>query len=119
MISDGSLPKKEHILKTKDFTEIYKKGRSFRRDFCILYCRPNGLGHRRIGFSISSRNIKRATRRNRIRRVFREVYRNGRAGLANGIDMVFVVRKDPGKEFGYEDYKRSFDLMTKGLGITG
>jgi len=112
-----NFPKTEHILKTKEFREIYKNSRSFRRDPFVFYCRPNGLSRRRIGFSISSRNIKLATRRNKIRRMFKEIYRKSRLRLAAGIDIVIIARRDPGKEFGYEDYRKAFDLAAKFLGI--
>jgi len=117
MISDESFPKTEHILKTREFREIYNNGRSFRRDQFVFYCRPNGLGRRRIGFSISSRNVKLAVRRNRIRRMFKEIYRKVRPQLIDCIDMVIVARRDPGKKFGCEDYRKIFDLAVKNLGI--
>lgn len=117
MISGESFPKTEHILKTKEFSQIYKSSRSFRRDQFVFYCRPNGLGRRRIGFSISSRNVRLATRRNRVRRMFKEIYRKARPRLADGVDIVIVARRDPGKKFGYEDYRKIFDLAIKNLGI--
>ena len=94
MISDEKFSKKEHLLKSKEFNKAYKKGRSERSDGVILYCLANALEHNRLGFSIGSKNIKKATSRNRIRRLFREVYRKLKSRLKNGFDIVIVVRKD-------------------------
>lgn len=102
MISDGSFPKKEHLLKPKDFRAAYRNGRSVRRGGLVLYCLPNSLGHNRIGFSISSSVVRAATARNRIRRLGREVYRKNKARFTGGCDLVVVVRRSPGKRLSYD-----------------
>jgi len=112
-----TLPADEHILKTKDFREAYRNGRSIRRESFVMYCRPNGLGRRRIGFSISSRSIKLAVRRNRIRRCFKEAYRKARRRLAGDVDIVIVVKRDPGKSYTCDQYEKIFRHLTKGHGI--
>jgi len=117
MISDEKFPAGEHILKTKDFREVYRNGRSVRRESFLMYCRPNGLGRRRIGFSISSRSVKRAVRRNRIRRCFKEAYRKARRRLVGDVDIVIVVKRDPGKNYTYDQYEKAFWHLTKGHGI--
>lgn len=92
MTPDGRFGKREHLLKTKDFREVYKKGRSAKAGAVHLYCLPNGLGRARIGFSIPSRVVKRANARNRIRRLFREAFRHNKSVLAGGIDMIVVLK---------------------------
>lgn len=57
---------------------------------------PNGLGWNRLGLSISARNIKRATRRNRIKRLFREAYRRTKSKTKSGYDIFIIVKKDDG-----------------------
>ncbi len=97
MISDEAFRKKEHILKSKDFRTIYTRGRSFRRSGFVLSVMPNDLPGSRLGFSISSANIKRACIRNRIRRCFREFYRKNKPRFKSAYDMVVIVKKIPGK----------------------
>ncbi len=117
MISGERFPKEEHILKTRDFREIYSNGRSVRREFIVMYCRPNDLARRRIGFSISSRSVKLASRRNRIKRCFREVYRKSKDKLADGIDMVLIVKRDPGAKYSYQDFLKVFEQLARAQGI--
>jgi ribonuclease P protein component len=117
MISRESFQKREHLLRSRDFREVYKGGRSFKKESVVLYCLPNGLGYNRLGFSISSRNIKRACRRNRLRRVFRDIYRRRRAYFKSGFDMVIVVKRDLGTCIVYEDLEKVFLKIMEKLGI--
>lgn len=95
MISDERFRKRDHLLKTKDFDRVYKKGRSCRGDFLVLYHLPNTEGHCRIGFSISSRKVRLATARNRLRRLLREAFRKHKYLLSPGHDLVVVVYRLP------------------------
>lgn len=113
MISDERFRKKEHLLKTKEFSKIYKKALAGKTNGIILYCLANKLEHNRLGFSIGSRNVKRATSRNRIRRLFREVYRKNKRMLGAGFDIVMVVRKDLSKELTYNSAETTFLQLAK------
>ena len=103
MSSDEKFPKKEHLLKTGDFRKVYNKGSSVTSEAFVLKILPNALNLNRIGFSISSRSIKKAFRRNRIRRLFREVFRKNKKELKRSFDMTLIVRRDPPKNFSYKD----------------
>ena len=117
MISDEKFPRKERLLKTKDFKSVYKKGALFKSDSFFLYCMPNMLKNNRIGFSISSRNIKLASSRNRIRRLFREVYRRRKKDLKTGFDMVLVLKKDLGRAISYKEVEGLFLKLAKGANL--
>lgn len=117
MTSDGDFPKEEHILKSKDFRIAYRKGVSSRKGAIILYSSQNSLTHNRIGFSISSSNVKRATRRNRIRRLFRETYRLRKDSLKKGYDIVIVVKRDLDKTLSREKIEDIFLKLAKETGL--
>jgi len=103
MTSDENLGKEERLLKSADFARVYKKGLSFKKNSFILASLRNGLARNRLGFSISSRNIKLAHTRNRIRRLFKEAYRKKKSELKTGFDIVLIVKKEPGKTFAYKE----------------
>ncbi|MDP3790470.1 MAG: ribonuclease P protein component [Candidatus Omnitrophota bacterium] len=103
-----TFPKKERLIKTGEFRKIYKSGSSLSSGPFVLKVLPNTLSLNRIGFSISSRSIKKAFRRNRVRRLFREVFRLTKGKLKNGFDMTLVVRKDPAVKFSYKDAENIF-----------
>ena len=67
----------------------------------------------RIGFSISAKSIKKASRRNRIRRLLREAYRRNKKFLKSGFDMVLVVRRNPAQTFSYKSAEKIFRDLTK------
>ena len=117
MISDETFRKKEHILKSKDFRAVYKRGRSFRRSGFVLAVMPNDLANSRLGFSISSANIKRACIRNRIRRLFREFYRKNKPLFKPAFDMVVIVKRNPGKKFLCAEANGLFTALAKEAGV--
>jgi len=117
MISDETFGKRERLLKSKDFGRVYKKGISFKKDSVILYCLPSGLEHNRLGFSIASKNIRLATRRNKIRRLFKEAYRRRKKDLNKGFDLVIIVKRDPGKTVSRKEIEEMFLALAKGAKI--
>lgn len=117
MTPDGKFRKAEHVLKSKDFRNIYKKGHRARFEAVVLHCLPNELEHSRLGFSISSRNVKRASKRNRIRRVFREIYRKTKKDLKKSVDMVLVVRSDFGGRISYNKLEGIYSKLIKSTGL--
>ena len=117
IISDETFAKAERLIKTKDFRKVYKDGRSYKSGFLVLRLLPNAASINRIGFSISARSIKRAFRRNRIKRLFREAYRRNKRNLKSGLDIVFVVRRDTKENFSYIDAERLLLGLSKEAGI--
>lgn len=113
---DEGFEKKEHLLKTKDFRKVYKEGRLAKEGGLFLYALRNDLGLGRIGFSIGSRNIKRAVRRNRIRRLLREIYRRNKKYIDNGLDIIVVVKRDMVKTITYDSLKTRFLKLAKEAG---
>jgi ribonuclease P protein component len=117
MIPDATFAKQERLIKTKDFRKVYKDGRSYRIGFIILRILPNTAITNRVGFSISAKSIKRAFRRNRIKRLFREAYRRNKKILKKGFDIVFVVKKDFKEGFSYAEAQQVFLGLSKQAGI--
>ena len=117
MISDETFRKKEHILKSKEFRAVYKKGRAFKKNGFILSVMPSGLTYSRLGFSISSANVRRACIRNRIRRSFRETYRKNKRIFKPAFDMVVIVRKCPESKFLSKEMSNLFMALAKEAGV--
>lgn len=109
--------KNDRLVKTKDFRRVYKDGRASKNSFLIIKIAPNNLPLNRIGFSISARSVKKAYRRNRIRRIFREVFRKNKNVFRKGLDLVLIVKRDPGVNFAYSEAEKVFlDLLRGCIG---
>jgi ribonuclease P protein component len=114
---DETFSKEERLIKTKDFRKVYRDGRSYKAGFVVLRLLRNSASINRVGFSISARSIKRAFRRNRMKRLFRESYRKNKKILKKGFDIVFVVRKDFKASFSYPEAEGLFLDLIKQAGM--
>lgn len=114
MISDERFTKKEHLLKTKDFRNVYNNGSFIKKDPFVLYWVANDLGINRVGFSISARVVRLASRRNKMRRMIREIYRKKKKELKRGVDIIFVGKRNPGKKIEYAYIEEAFTKLING-----
>ena len=117
-VFDGKFRKRERIAKSKDFRAVYNKGISIKDGPFVLRYLPSLFSNSRLGFSISSRSIRSAFRRNRVRRLFREVYRRHKRMIKGRLDMVIVVRQNPPEKMAYQDAERVFIKLAKKAGIS-
>ena len=117
MTSDESFHKEEHLLKTASFKKVYNYGLSCRHKNFSVYYLPNNLKYSRIGFAVSSRTVKLATRRNRIKRLLRELYRKNKKELKINIDLVIGVKKSFYKDVSYHIVETVFMEALKKSGI--
>jgi ribonuclease P protein component len=84
---------RDRIRKRSEYQVIYDKGRRIPSGSFVLFVMKNGVGHARLGITVTKR-IGGAVQRNRAKRLLREIFRrhktelmsvdivvNGRAGL--------------------------------------
>jgi ribonuclease P protein component len=89
-VSDLKLPKSMLLAKPWQYDTVYRQGKRLRgRDFSVIL-RPNGLPASRLGVSVHG--VKQAVRRNRIKRIIREFFRQNRSFFCPASDVVFAVR---------------------------
>src|SRR5215471_16983307 len=81
----------EHLRRPADFRRTYDRRRSVSDSWLIVYACENGLPHLRLGLSVS-RKVGQATRRNRLRRLYREAFRLTRHEMPVGLDLVLIPR---------------------------
>ena len=85
-----SLPKTCLLRSPGEYKRVYNSGRRIRGDrFTIIYT-PNGIDENRLGISIHG--IRKAVRRNRIKRIIKEFFRLNRSFMTPASDIVFAVR---------------------------
>lgn len=90
---DGSFPKKFRIRNQKGFRSVFSEGARAHSENFVLYSKPNGLGHPRLGVSVGKKASPSAVRRNRMKRMLREIFRNNKAAFFSN-DVVVMVKSD-------------------------
>lgn len=71
------------------FGRVFEKAARSRDKLFTVLCRRNDKDIARLGLAISKKNCRRATARNRIKRVIRESFRQHQA-LLSGLDLVVI-----------------------------
>ncbi|WP_035172526.1 ribonuclease P protein component [Caldanaerobius polysaccharolyticus] len=74
-----------------DFKFVFENGKYISNDFFVVYYVKNGFDCNRVGFS-SSKKIGSKVKRNRARRLLKEVYRLNESRVKRGYDMVLIAR---------------------------
>ena len=82
----------ERIDDPADFRRAFERRRSVSDTRLVVYAVENGREHARLGISLSRKKVRRATARNRVKRLLREAFRLGKAEIPTGIDLVIVPR---------------------------
>jgi ribonuclease P protein component len=88
----------ERIQDPGDFRRAFERKRSASDAAMVVHGVENGRDHPRLGVSVSRKKVRRASDRNRVKRVLREAFRLSKSELPAGLDLV-VVPRGPGLTF--------------------
>ncbi len=106
-----ALPKSDLITRPWEYEAVYRRGKRVRGKHCSLICLSTDRERNRLGISIHG--VKKAVKRNRIKRIIREFYRLNRAALPAATDMVFTVREGFSPNSPEEVKQAIFTLLKK------
>ena len=91
-----SFPGTARLKARKDFLRVRECGRKVHSAHFLFVYAPSDSGQR-IGIAVTKKLEPSAVKRNRIKRLIREVFRLNRYRLTGNFDMVVVARKDVSK----------------------
>lgn len=87
-------PKASRLLRRPEFTRVFDSGFRVQGRFMTLVLSSNEAGHGRLGI-IASRKLGDAVRRNRAKRLLREVFRQTHSMTRSpGLDVVVIPRRE-------------------------
>ena len=93
-----ALPSKNRIRTKKDFDEVFKKGNAVRGNFLFIRYAKNTKPGSRFGLVVPAKAFKRATERNRIKRIVSETIRTLLKDIDNRCSFIITVRKGTEEE---------------------
>ena len=88
----NSLRPSERIKRYSEVKQVFTKGEKVGSGLFKFYFKPNNLGFSRIGLSLS-RKVGNAVKRNRIKRLTREIFRKQKKRFKKGYDILVVGRE--------------------------
>ena len=105
-------PKSMHLRKRGDFDRVFAHKHSQADRVLVIYGMANGLNVSRLGLVVSKK-VGKANRRNRWKRLIREVFRLEQSNLPTPIDLVVLPRQGVVPDF--KTIRRSLIKLAKKL----
>lgn len=109
-----SLSKLEIVKKQPEINRAFKTGRAASRRGLKLIVAPNNLKWSRV-IVIPVKHYGTAVERNKIRRQFKEIWRNEKANFISGYDFVILVY--PGKVYDHEQQVKKLISLCVEAGV--
>lgn len=89
----GDFERARRIVKTDEFSSVFRLRPVYRTAHFVLYARPNQLPHARLGVVAAKRLAPRAVTRNTVKRAVREAFRQSELLAGLGLDCVVRLSK--------------------------
>lgn len=87
------LPREKRLSKGQDFDRVYQRGKRAGSDSFNLITLPNRLQMSRVGIVVGKKFSKKATERNRAKRIYREAISGIYKEIKPGLDVIVFVKK--------------------------
>ncbi len=90
--TDERFPKRSRLLRRPEYLRVQRGGRKLHTRSLLILVKPNKLGHTRLGIAVSKK-FGNSVRRNRAKRVVREVFRRNRQLFPASVDLVVIPKR--------------------------
>jgi ribonuclease P protein component len=105
----NTFPSSLKIQKREEFRLIYSKGEKHISNTFSLFILGNGYGKGRLGLTVTKR-VGKAVERNRVKRIFREIFRKNKERINKNIDIVVHAKPEVVNK-SYMEIEKEFLLM--------
>ncbi len=110
------IPLENRLKRSGEIRDVIKKGKTFSSPAFFFRLKNNNLSVIRAGFVISSKAIKKAVLRNKIKRRAREIFRKLLPDLKGAFDMVFIF-SNKSRDFEFKDLELGMRTVLKRSGL--
>lgn len=105
------------IKKNYEFKTLFSKGKFFYGEYIHMYIRKSNSDNNKFGIAISKKQGK-AVKRNRIKRLIRENYKNFENRIMKGTQILIVINKEKDiAEITFKDIENNFQRTLKKANI--
>jgi ribonuclease P protein component len=111
-VGQFAFPRACRLLRSAEYASVRQRGERISTRFFIMYVAKSDAQTSRLGL-IVSRKVGASVRRNRAKRVLREVFRLHRGGLGPAVDIVSIVKRSSDRP-AYGAYEKDF---LEGMGL--
>jgi len=94
----GNFERTRRIVKTDEFSSVFRLKPVYKTSHLVLYARPNSLPFARLGVVAAKRLAPRAVTRNAVKRAVREGFRQSELLQGLGLDCVVRLSKSLGSK---------------------
>ena len=94
------------IVRGSEYRAVYDAGLKLHSERFVLFAKANTLGHHRLGITVS-RKVGGAVVRNRVKRLFREIFRRSSVEIHPSFDIVLNAKRGCA-EAGYRELRAEY-----------
>ncbi|MFQ6110374.1 MAG: ribonuclease P protein component [Candidatus Aminicenantales bacterium] len=109
----NTFPSSLKIQKREEFRLIYSKGERFSSHSFSLFVLGKGFGKGRLGITVTKK-VGKAVKRNRIKRMIREIFRKNKDKFGERIDIIVHTRPEAANK-SYQELEEEFLTLAKDI----
>lgn len=92
-MTSTTFEKHRRLRRRPEFDRVFATGRRAHGRYLTVVAAPNGTAENRLGI-VASRKLGDAVRRNRAKRLIREIFRSQPQARRHGVDIVVIPRRE-------------------------
>lgn len=117
MSGDARFTKQLRLWRSREFQEVYTRGRKFKGPHFTFFCLPKQGSLTRMGLSVTKKRFKQSTQRHLVQRRLREVFRLNKSRIMPGYTIVLVAERFDEKKVTLRELEKDFLTLGKKAGI--